>query len=689
MQEENDRGTTCRARFCAGRRRFLQHAAVAAGVALAPRRSGAEDKRQNLAAAAGPETLARHPAGTTLTRLFPNVPAARLPPNFVPAGRGRRDYLPLIVGNAAFFANHQDANGAIIDPFEKRERQYATPAFALAAATSATAAGRGDLLDPAVRAFTFALDALAGKTTADNHADFYIPLLMHAHRLLQNRVPRTMRDRWRQQFLSLVPEKAYRDTGGRGNWNIVHVAGECLRRKDGLVAPVKDADQSAYIERCLGQQKASGAYTPLGLYRELNVPLAYDAFARLWLEDALANGAYRGAHYGELQEFLTRGGLSTLLLLSPAGEWANGGRSSQHQWNEAQVAALCEINARRWKAWGRSDVAGAFKRAAHLALASVRRWQRPSGELWIVKNRAEPARRHGYEGYSFHSQYNLLAAAMLAMAYEHADDRIREYPVPSETGCYVFDLRDPFHKVCAAAGGTYALVDTAADPHYDASGLLRVHAAGVSLSPFSGVTAPGRWYGPPSDLVKVGLSPGIAWQEKEAGQNDVWRSLADFASGDKKASGGAIADTFLSVRADVPSGQVRFLLLYRLTGAGARPVKEEYTVSSAGVAVISRVDGGGTLNATRVQFPALVSDGNRDTQIRIEGAQATIDHADASLTWTVVSPPGAQLHLQGPRIPTHNGFVRALAADLPVGTREVRWHVRLAPRSAASAKKLL
>ena len=45
------------------------------------------------------------------------------------------------------------------------------------------------------------------------------------------------------------------------------------------------------------------------------------------------------------------------------------------------------------------------------------RWHRPSGELWIVKNRMDPAARHGYESYSFHSQYNLLAAAMLAMAW--------------------------------------------------------------------------------------------------------------------------------------------------------------------------------------------------------------------------------------------------------------------------------
>jgi len=634
--------------------------------------------------AAGAETLARHPASETLKRLFPAQPPAP-PRGFAATGLARRDYLPLIVGNAAFFARHQDRSGAIIDPFEKRERQYATPAFALAAATAATVAGRRDLFDPAVRAFTFALEALAGKTTADNHADFYIPLLMHAHRLLRGRVPSAIRDRWRQLFLGLVPEKTYRDTGGRGNWNLVHVAGECLRRKDGLVAPDQEAAQRAYVERSLERQKASGAYTPLGMYQDANAPLAYDAFPRLWLDDVLADGAYHGARHDELLEFLTRGGLSTLLLLSPAGEWANGGRSAQHQWNEAQVAVICEVNARRWKAWGRPDLAGAFKRAARLALSSVRRWQRPSGELWIVKNRAEPARRHGYEGYSFHSQYNLLAAAMLVIAYGRADDTIAERPGPSKAGDYVFDLRDPFHKVCACSGGTYVLVDTAADTHYDASGLLRVHKAGVARSSFSGVAAPNRWYGPPGDAVKTALSPGIGWKEPGTAETD-WRSLADFAKakpGDKEHTA-TVARTDLSVRGGAHgSGQVSFVLRYGLQGTGARPVEEEYVVSAAGVEVVSRLGGDDAPAATRVRFPALVSDGERETAININGAQATIEHANASLTWEVVSPPGARLRLEGPRVATHNGYVRALVADLPAATREVRWRLRLAPTPAA------
>ena len=322
-------------------------------------------------------------------------------------------------------------------------------------------------------------------------------MVMHARRLLAERVPAATRATWDQQLISLVPEKTYHDPGAGGNWNIVNVSGECLRRKDGLVAPDQAAGQTAYIERCLAKQEAR--YTKFGMYEDPNAPLAYDAFPRLWLEDMMAEDAYSGAHQARLREFLDLGSLSTLLLLSPSGEWAEGGRSAQHQWNEAEVAVISEVAARRWAARGRPDIAGALKRAAHLALTSIRRWQRPTGELWIVKNHADPAVRHGFEGYSFHSQYNLLAVAMLAIAYSRADDAIAEYPTPAETGGYVFDLRDTFHKVVAAAGGTYILIDTATDPHYNSTGLLRLHAAGVPLSPYSDNPAAHRAYGPPRD----------------------------------------------------------------------------------------------------------------------------------------------------------------------------------------------
>ncbi len=639
-------------------------------------------------AAYAADLIDRHPAAPILRRLFglanaPGSSRAKVPAGWAASGLGRADYLPLIAGNVDFFKGQLSAEGAIIDPYEKIERQYATPAFALAAATLVAQAGRGDLLEPATRAFSFALSALANKTTADNHADFYIPMLMHAHRILAPRASTEARARWAQQLAGLVPEKSYRDVGGGGNWNIVNVAGEAMRRRDGLVAPEQASAQLAYIERSLDKQQK--ALTPLGMYADPHDPLAYDAFPRLWLEDMIADGAYQGAHQQQLVDFLARGGLSTLLLLSPAGEWAAGGRSAHHQWNEAEVAVISEANARRWQAMGRPEIAGAFKRAAHLALSSMRRWQRPSGELWIVKNFADPARRHGFEGYSFHSQYNLLAVAMLSIAFERADDSIPERPTPAEAGSYVFDLREPFHKVVACAGGTYAEIDTGADPTYDATGLMRVHKVGVALSPYTSNSAPLRAQGPRDEALKAGITPGIEWK---APGDTRWRSLAEtrhhlFDN----------PNTPALVESDALSGiregarQAAFTVRYNLKNMSASAVEEEYTVSSAGVEVVTRLLAEAAPLQTRLVFPALVSDGARDTSVAIEGARAVIQRRGGTLTWQALAPEGLRAALEGPRVATRNGFVQALVAELPAGTREARWRLSLTPDAASPAQQ--
>src|SRR5206468_3852052 len=119
------------------------------------------------------------------------------------------------------------------------------------------------------------------------------------------------------------------------------------------------------------------------------------------------------------------------------------------------------------------------------------------------------------------SQYNLLPMAMLAIAYERADDSIAERPLPSEFGSYVFDLRDPFHKVCAASGGYYVLIDTMADEHYDSTGLIRVHRRVVELSPLSDSASIS--YGGVKGDPHLALTPGLQWKD-----GDQWIGLADF-----------------------------------------------------------------------------------------------------------------------------------------------------------------
>jgi hypothetical protein len=64
-------------------------------------------------------------------------------------------------------------------------------------------------------ALTCAVTDLAEHTAADGHPDFYIPLIMHARRLLQSHAPAATVSEWDSLLRSIIPENAYRDTAGR------------------------------------------------------------------------------------------------------------------------------------------------------------------------------------------------------------------------------------------------------------------------------------------------------------------------------------------------------------------------------------------------------------------------------------------------------------------------------------------
>ena len=620
--------------------------------------------------------LRQHPAAPALARLFPET-SEKPSGKFKTTGIKRLDYLTLVAGNVDFYKQHQNADGAIIDPVKHEEIQYSTPAFALSCATLVVQKKRDDLLDPAVRAMTFATHALANHTTANFHADFYIPMLMHTRRILKDRVPPETLAKWDADFRSIVPEKNYRDIHAGGNWNLVQPRdGENLRRKGRtFVATTQMSAQADYIEKSLDKQQAR--FTKFGMYADPNMPLAYDAFPRLWMDDMMADGAYQGPHAQQIRDFHMLGGLSSLLMISPTGEWAIGGRSAQHQWNEAENIVIFEINARKWRDLGREDIAGAMKRSAHLAYQSMLRWQRPSGEMWIVKNRAEPETRLGYEGYSSHSQYNLLPMAMLCIAFERADDSIAERPAPCETGGFVFDVREKFHKVFANAGGMYIEIDTAADPEYNATGLQRVERKGVPFSPLSDSSAAKRGYGT-ANKAKEAIAPGIQWNDSPPTTQPTWRGLADYVNPTepKPTKGEKVVQSVdLDVANESPDN-VAFTLQYHL-GDGDRAVQEQYEVHPDEV-VGSWQLAGFSPGAKRVIFPVLVNNGREDLSVQLDHGILEAHREGCVLRWIPAAGDNQiNLRLSGPVVENHNGFVRAVIGDFPAAAREIDWRLTL------------
>jgi hypothetical protein len=556
----------------------------------------------------------------------------------------RDDYLKVVAGIVRFFAAQQDARGAIVDPYERKEKQYATPAFALAAAVLHASGQERGLLEACLKAMERASADLAAGAAADGHADFYTFLLMHADRALANPAPPERRAGWQRQLASIAPEKTYRSQPGdpsASNWNLVAASGEWLRHRAGL------APDTRWIEASLARQR--GQFTSHGMYRDPGDPMAYDHFARLHMTSLLEEG-YDGPESKALAELLERGAWTSLLMQSPRGELPCGGRSGLHQWNEAQQAMTFEVQARRLMRRGDHAAAGAFKRAAHLALRSVSRWVRPSGEVWIVKNRVDPALRHGYEPYSFHSQYNLLTAAQLALAYLAAEDRIPERPCPAEVGGFAFALTPAFHKIFLNASGFYVEMETAGDPRYNPSGILRVHHSQFDAQLLSDGATPQAAYGlPRKPTLAVALAP--AWRDGSG----AWFSLAGL-------DGAAIRESELRVDHASPDRVECEVVLRGALPGGASAVRQSLFLTPKLFTVTATVDG--EVFGVRQTCPLLRSDGREDCVIDMAARSAAV-HApgNSGLIFEASGPGAASMSRLGVSEPTRVGFVDVAVAE--------------------------
>jgi rhamnogalacturonyl hydrolase YesR len=564
-------------------------------------------------------------------------------------GLSRDDYLRVIESNIDYFKALQNEDGAIIDPYREVEFQYSTPCFALAAAAVVAHGGREDLLEPAAKAMDHATIALSRRQAATAHEDFYAPVLAHALPLLKPLVDEARAARWEQNLRSFDPHEVYRASRGGNNWNVVALSGEALLHQQGI------REDMTWAEVSLGAQGRFFA-SPWGLYTE--GPMAYDLFPRMWAADMVAAG-YSGRRVEELREALRRGALTSLFMQSPTGELPAGGRSAHHQWNEAQQCVMFEIYAAQAKRARDQQLAGAFKRAARLSLGSMQRWVRPSGELWIVKNRLDPAERHGYEGYSAHSQYNLLAMAMLAMAYAHAEptEDVPELPAPADVGGFVIHVEPVFRKVFANAGGMYVQIDTAGDMSHNPTGLLRIHRSGANpqLGPSDGLVERPAYQLP--DGPRRNVAVGAAWRDI----NGEWRSLADHSREHMQRT--SLLDVQQSPQ------RVAFQLIYQGYFSGPAMVAERYVVTPDAVELTVELPG--YSGPRRMIWPVLVDDG--EEQARLEQTDNTVTVSFRDSSQVITAPDSGSVRVQEERYAHRNGWARVVVAeydaDVPMKVR--------------------
>lgn len=562
-----------------------------------------------------------------------------------PTGLTRDDYLKLIAGEVDFWKTHQAENGAIIDPYRKEEFQYSTPAYAHAAAALVAYANRADLLESAAKALDWSTKTLSERRAATGHEDFFAPMIAHAIPLLKPLVKPERAAQWKDDIGRFDPIKTYRVAPGGNNWNLVAAAGDSLFQKQGLREP-----ENKFVEISLAKQ---GHFfgSKYGLY--LEGPMPYDHFPRLWAADMLAHG-YDGPYHAELGDMLRRAAITSLFMQSPWGELPAGGRSAHHQWNEAEQCVTYEIYAAQAHAVGDEQLAGVYKRAAHLALSSMQRWVRPSGEMQILKNWVDSSKNHAYEAYSAHSQYNLLPMAMLAIAYHHAEntENIKEQLTPADVGGFVVAIPE-LHKAFANASGTYLEIDTSADHHYDATGLIRVHSKGISpqLGPSDSVLQKPS-YRVPAGSTTADTGIGISWQAPDK----TWKRLGELEG--INSSVAYINTTPQSVRFDV---------IYEGNLFGATKITEHYLLEMGRLELTTEI--ANYNGALRYVWPVLADDGRTKSDIKIENKTVTVSQDGGKTAQTFTTPDAATVRVENELYPNHNGWARLGVAEFDNGNK--------------------
>jgi rhamnogalacturonyl hydrolase YesR len=571
--------------------------------------------------------------------------------DFAATGFTRKDYLDVIAGQVKAMRKYQDSDGRIIDPVTKEEQYFTTPCYAhsVAVLVKANYPISKDMIVSGMKALDVSLKDLSEGKAAGGHGDFYTWPALFAYELFSPTVPAQRKEKWSNLIAAIKPEKSYRafrkpykDTrddhrefykkygkGWSNNWNLVNTAGEFLRLQNGFT-------DLEYVDFCLTMQLAH--FNSCGMYNENGNPFPYDLFARHYITGMLHRG-YRSFAYSTYRDLLWKGAWTSLFIQSPTGQLPTGYRSSHHIWNEAEQAVVFEIYATQYARAGMMDEAGAFKRAARLALSSVKNWIRPDGTGYIVKNKYPIEDRHGYEGYSQHTCYNMLACSMLAQAWQFADDAVKEKPCPADVGG--FALTTPgFHKVFANASGTYIEYDTGGDHIYNPTGLIRIHLKDghPQLGPSDGCA-------PKYSGEGINYAVGPAWKDAQGN----WTKLADISAAPEVE---VLQETL---------NQTKLKITYKIKESDIT-LTELITVKPNEVIVADKISGK-DIDQLRIYYPMLTFNGKDETKIQMDRKTLRMQLEKKSINFEILNSSESKLTRTGQTLKHRNGLVEPVYFD--------------------------
>lgn len=563
---------------------------------------------------------------------------------FTSTGLDRETYLDLAERIVRSALPWQDERGAIISPALGRETSTTSGRFVGALGGCIRGGRCADLVAECALSMDYCCEMMAGRIApyASFHGpEFYTKELMYAYFALDGKVSAERHRRWGELLGAFDVWERYPSwhNVSDGNFPIYGVCGEQLKVFAGL------ADTTEALEAVLDNQFK--LLTPWGMYRDPHDPLTYDLTDRQQL-GMLPHFGYRGRHAAWIDEATRRGALTQLLYMSVTGQMPYGGRSNQYHIMEAMAACICELEARRYRD-SRPEYAGALKRAAHLAVASIAPWIAAPEQIYVIKNRFDASLAHGDAGYdgSPYAAYLLLIASILGTAHQLADESIPEGPAPVDRGGYAFQLWPAFHKTFATCGSYHLEIDNSGQPTHDATGLGRLHRRGVRPETALSMSIPAT----PAVHMSVAASPTyaaigpyVAWGCKEA-------PLAAMAAS-SHCRGIFAAD--LAIAEETPQ-RVAFSLRYSGDLVGAQAVTEQYELTPDGLAITPSAEGG---TLSRFAVPLLVTDGLRRSRLERLPDGFRVTYEGAIYEVRVSDPRGIELVLGAAELPNSNGLYR-------------------------------
>lgn len=361
----------------------------------------------------------------------------------------RSRYLDAIEGVCRFSIRHQNDAGAIIDPYLKREHQYATPYFAHAVGTLVAGGRARDLLPHGIRAMERSTTDFGKGREAipDQHGEFFIAALTEALELYAPHLPAEQLAQWRKR-LSRPRGEVIR--GSTNNWETYAMKGDWLRALAGMA---DRAEVVKYIESAwTARQRDRFSPAPWFVYHDRTSDpdtLNVEAVGRGNVL-ALAHAGYDGPSSAEMRRIVEAATRTALDLQDPSGQTPTNGRTDNHVWVDVGYGLAFEVMAQR-----ASDpwLAGQYRRAALLSFANIHRWRRADGSFSVTKNHFDPALRVGYQEASQYSNYNGSLMFHLAETVHARRREIDERPAPSEIGGYAIAMDPQFASAFANAGG--------------------------------------------------------------------------------------------------------------------------------------------------------------------------------------------------------------------------------------------